>query len=174
MRPKIYISGIDNLTDARYFSAMGADYLGFQMDDPAMLIKALGMIDWVEGPEIVAETSSLSLSEGIKDALKTGHFQHIKVGAFMPLEEIDVPVGYIFSEALDVPSIPAQVPVYEAKAGQSKYEENCFFKFAIQDLLDQPIPHVAGIILSAGTEEKIGFKDFDQFDQFFEKLDDQF
>ena len=174
MRPKIYISGIDNLTDARYFSAMGADYLGFQVDDPTMLIKALGIIEWVEGPEIVAETSSLSLSEGIKDALVTGHFQHIMVGAFMPLDEINVPVGFIFSEGLHTPTTPAQIPVHKSESGQVIYQDGCFYKYDIQELIDQPIPSVSGIILSAGTEEKIGFKDFDQFDQFFDTFNDKF
>jgi len=58
---KIMIYGISHLTDARYFAAMGAEWLCFIIDDsgkegiPASL--ALEFMYWVSGPRIVLDLS---------------------------------------------------------------------------------------------------------------------
>lgn len=59
MKPKLKINDIDNLHDARYCSAVGIAYLGFELDpkgnhyiEPA---KVKEMMDWLSGPIGVGE-----------------------------------------------------------------------------------------------------------------------
>lgn len=62
MKPKLKINDIDNLHDARYCSAVGIAYLGFDLDrqsarfiEPA---KVKEMMDWLSGPISVGEFSN--------------------------------------------------------------------------------------------------------------------
>ncbi len=59
LRTKVKASSITNLTDARYFAAMGVDWLGFNLnskDEAAVAPELIGQIEeWVEGVQIVAE-----------------------------------------------------------------------------------------------------------------------
>jgi phosphoribosylanthranilate isomerase len=59
LKTKVKASSITNLTDARYFAAMGVDWLGFNLnskDKEAIAPELIGQIEeWVEGVQIVAE-----------------------------------------------------------------------------------------------------------------------
>jgi len=55
---KLMILNVNNLTDARYYAARGADYLAFKfpnaMDEaPAFLKKVESILEWVEGVKIL-------------------------------------------------------------------------------------------------------------------------
>lgn len=56
---KVKAGKVRNLTDARYFSAQGVDWLGFDLDQMAegalTLMQFQEIIGWVEGPGMVAE-----------------------------------------------------------------------------------------------------------------------
>ncbi len=85
LKTKIKASQIANLTDARYFAAMGADLLGFSLDpasesytDP----KKVGEIrDWVEGPAIVGEFGVATV-DSIREAHKLLKLDMVQVGPF--------------------------------------------------------------------------------------------
>lgn len=91
----IKASGITNLTDARYFAAREADFLGFNLEentvgylDP-MYMKAIR--EWVEGPRIVGEFIHAPLSY-VREA-----------AAFFGLDAVQVPAALYGAElaALD-------------------------------------------------------------------------
>ena len=81
----IKASGITNLTDARYFAAKEADFLGFNLEentegylDP-MYMKAIR--EWVEGPAIVGEFVDAPLAY-VREA-----------AAFFGLDAVQVPAA---------------------------------------------------------------------------------
>lgn len=61
MKKKLLITGVSNLTDARYFAAVDADYIGFKInsfDDKYINEVSISEImNWVEGPSLAVETS---------------------------------------------------------------------------------------------------------------------
>lgn len=59
--PEIAVAGIRTLTDARYFAAMGADWMGFELGGPEAIGPELvtAIIDWVEGPQYFVDTGDL-------------------------------------------------------------------------------------------------------------------
>jgi len=55
---KLMILNVNNLTDARYYAARGADYLAFKFPNaiyeaPAFLKKVESILEWVEGVKIL-------------------------------------------------------------------------------------------------------------------------
>lgn len=62
---KIKAGNISHLTDARYFAAFGINWMGFNFKaaDPNKINieTAQTIIDWIEGPQIIAEFDALDL-----------------------------------------------------------------------------------------------------------------
>jgi len=85
-------SQIANLTDARYFSAMGVDWLEFNLDkgssnyiDPNSL---LAIKEWVEGPKFVGQFGLHNVDE-VNEAIKLFSFDAVLLPNFFPLEDLD-------------------------------------------------------------------------------------
>ena len=86
----IKASEITNLTDARYFSAWGADYLGFNLvegtDSFIEPIQLNAIKEWLSGPKIIAELGSMADKDSIKFCLETLKLDGVQVGYFTPKE----------------------------------------------------------------------------------------
>lgn len=67
---QLKVSNITNLTDARFFNAAGADYLGFCFDDAnennISIEKAKSIIQWLHNPVIVGEFGMHQTKEEIE------------------------------------------------------------------------------------------------------------
>ncbi len=67
---KLKIASITNLTDARFFSAVGADYLGFCFDvlhkDNIGISNAKEIIQWLHEPTVVGEFGAHQTKEEIE------------------------------------------------------------------------------------------------------------
>lgn len=85
---KVKAGQITNLTDARYFAAMGVDWLGFSLDPAAtnhvQPKQMQEMTAWLEGPAIVGEftmASPQTIRESFEilnlDFIQLGHFHQI-------------------------------------------------------------------------------------------------
>ena len=72
----ILIRNITHLTDARYFAAMGVDWMSMELNnDPTSFMKWHALKDWVAGVKLVAEidtTDEMLLAKTIIDALPDG------------------------------------------------------------------------------------------------------
>lgn len=74
---KIKVSGINNLTDARYFAAKGVDFIGFDINPesenfiPLHEIKTI--MTWISGVRFVAECSDMDLNTIVESC----HFLNI-------------------------------------------------------------------------------------------------
>ena len=59
-----------NLTDARYFAALGVDYLGFALEPGTEghigTMEVAAFREWIEGPEIVGEFGGMSTDEVVR------------------------------------------------------------------------------------------------------------
>jgi len=84
---RIKASQVSNLTDARYFAAVGAEWLGFCLDPMdenfVPYQKLLGIKEWVEGPKIVGEFS-LQTTEEILNIANEIKLDVIQVSPFFP------------------------------------------------------------------------------------------
>lgn len=186
MSTKIYASSISNLTDARYFSAMGVDYMGFDldvmMDRPSHLKE---MISWIEGPIIVGETNTYN-ADGLKD-LKTIGIKHWSVGRYFNLSMTfeDQLIRRLGVSCLGNLNDEEWCALYIDKAFATLSEkelekigllcEKCktfiHLPFEAQDL-ESIIRDIKpyGIILLGGEEEKPGYKSYDEMDELFEHI----
>jgi len=91
LKIRIKASQISNLTDARYFAAVGAEWLGFCLDpineNFVPYQKLLGIKEWVEGPLIVGEFS-LQSTEEILSMAKEINLDAIQVSPFFPISQL--------------------------------------------------------------------------------------
>jgi phosphoribosylanthranilate isomerase len=101
----IKASEIGNLTDARYFSAMGVHWLGFMLDPgQASAINAtqlLAIREWLSGPKIVAELGAMSDAETLQQAIEVLKVDALQVGQFTDIENVKKlsgQVGFILEQ----------------------------------------------------------------------------
>lgn len=169
-----FIIGTNNLTDARYFSAMGVKYLHFDLDpgSPYAIGEAdfRGIIEWIEGSDVVCSFDHLFDEEEIKsiiglpavrgvlsrypdmlDFVRRIHpeiklFQNIFTGNHA---DPDLPLTAVISEEMPVSDLP-------------------WFKFC-KDIenaaLEETRGNCAGLAFHPGGEEEVGIKDYDLFDR---------
>jgi phosphoribosylanthranilate isomerase len=89
LRTKILAGSITNLTDARYFAAMGVEWMGFNLnpgDDSFMPpVQVQAIKEWVEGPAILGKFNMQSAEEIQKlstdldlDAIQIGMFTEVE------------------------------------------------------------------------------------------------
>lgn len=88
----IKASEIANLTDARYFSAREADWLGFSLDSNAenyISANQLNAIrEWVSGPSIVAELGSIIDPDDLIQAVKITKPDAVQIGPLFPFHDL--------------------------------------------------------------------------------------
>lgn len=191
---KIKISKVSNLTDARYFTAMGVDYLGFCCNVGAELYCAPSKIkeitDWVTGPDFVMEIDGWQTEDEVIDISNTGLGQALHLGAFSSYQQsFPLPIFKDFilenledarMDDVDFPVIRSDKQFSELTASQISLIQALIEKRKV--FLDIPFDHnmvtslldtlpVYGLILRGGEEEKTGLKSFEQLDYIFETLE---
>lgn len=85
--PKIKVSSVANLTDARYFAARGVDWLGFDFHQGTSTalspVTALAIKEWVEGVGFIGEFNWTGADEILQVVQQVG-LQGVEVGKFTP------------------------------------------------------------------------------------------
>ena len=145
---KIIASDITNLTDARYFSAKGVDYLLYDMDK--ISIQEVAEIkEWVEGPLTLLLFSRQSIQSLEEAVLKIGP-KGIGTSKREYLKSLDHLDGFydLFYLGLDA-------------EGQYLYLDDEIYRFSHEGLR---------IVLSGGEEIAPGVKSFEELDDFFDSL----
>lgn len=91
LKTRIKASQITNLTDARYFAAWGADWLGFNFEEgndsyisPQAMLAIKG---WVEGPKVIGNFGLKTAAE-IIEAVKLLDLDAVQLGMFAQKELI--------------------------------------------------------------------------------------
>lgn len=193
LHTKVKINKVNNLTDARYFAAMGVDYLGFCCNIDTEMYCAPSKIkeitDWVEGPEFVMEFDGWQAEEDIQSLVSLEMAKALHFGAFSSYSQnFGLPVFKdIILENLNEASLEGiDFPVlrsdknFKHLTGAEKsiitqlvnqkdiFLDIDFDKEDLPRLLDHWL--VYGLILRGGDEEKIGFKSFEDLDDIFQVL----
>lgn len=189
----VKVSGINNLSDARYCAGMGVNQLGFNIEpnhpnytDPDSFKE---LSDWVSGVEFVGELESLEVQDSIE-----------KLISFYNIDAIQVAQIALIPEALSCnkPVIFYTTELQEAEKAAELYAEKLEYilledeKASEADLktlnsqvavvaganlsvetLDELISEVKpkGIGLKGGDEIRPGYKDFDELADILEALD---
>ena len=72
LRTRVKAAAIANLTDARYFAALGVDYLGFALEPGAVghvsAEQVRGLREWIEGPALVGEFGHAATDDIAREA----------------------------------------------------------------------------------------------------------
>lgn len=192
---RIKVSKVDNLTNARYFAAMGVDYLGFCCNTgteyyctPARIQE---IASWVEGPQIVPEFEGFQEESEVRAILNSGIGHAVHFGVLADYSEgFNVPVfrDFIFENTsaedmagTDFPVLRTDLPLSQFSGADWQKLDHLIKReqvyldipFTPEDLpgLLEKLP-VYGIILRGGKEEKKGFKSFGEMDRIFELLED--
>jgi len=195
LKTKVKISKVNNLTDARYFAAMGADFLGFCCNTGTEMYCAPARIkeitEWVAGPEFVLEFDGWQQEADILELLTTDLGQAVHFGAFATYTSpFGLPVFKDFIlenidesdfEGVDFPVIRSEknysqltdreVAKIKALAAQKKVFLDIPFEAKhLAEILENL--DICGLILRGGEEEKTGIKSFEELDSIFEILQD--
>ena len=183
-RPKIYASAVSNLSDARYFAAMGVDLIGFELSEQTDVQKIAEIISWVEGPAIAVEITEDSWTpkvlEGI-DILKPAYLvlpiywndipyfgeKEVLIKKYMDeVAEEDAAIIRICDVSLSSLSV--------AQLGELKSQQNVYLEAAwTADDVDFAVTHFPklGMVIRGGEEEAPSIKSFDELDEFFERVE---
>ena len=153
LKLKVAALSITNLTDARYFAAYGVDFLGFVLDpEDGEFIgfdRIKEIVEWVEGPKILAQVKTEMGVDAFQDVLK--------------LDGIMLPKCILIDDQ--------RIDVFNFEEGENS--NNCFLdNFEsiedIQFLIEQGKD--IGIIVRGGDENKVGLKSYEGLDEIFELL----
>jgi len=167
LKTTVYISDINNLSDARYCAGMMVDYLGFNIDKIGVE-EFREITQWVEGT-IVAEFDTIDVD---------------KINAIIEEFKLD----YV---ALKSDSIPSNINT-KVILISDKQNPDCAFQIvdnnSINSTFTSPIlitgnfkpnkvdailaqPNVKGICLKGGDEIRPGQRDFDEMADILESLE---
>ena len=196
MASLIYIRDVNNLSDARYCAAMGADLIGFRLDpskeESLSPAKCKEIAGWISGVKIVGEFGSASQGE-IREFTTSINVDYILAESGSNLKNLG---------ALEKPLIiqttmeawksgsPAGINQYNAAYLLLTSESNLTKIPKAEDLnINLPVilgfgitaQNVAalsgdsgfeGISLTGGSEERPGYKDYDEMADILEALQD--
>jgi phosphoribosylanthranilate isomerase len=198
---KVKISGITNLSDARYCSGMGVQYLGFNFvkDHKSYIAPEIfqEVTSWISGPELIGEFEDADPAY-IGDLLENLSLDGIEVNRPDNLQLLSRLVKQIILKtdishytslsALenDLKFATALVDyVLISKSGQANFPDENIFQLArhFPVLLGYGIDGsnirelvkktgIRGIALQGGMEEKVGFKDYDALAAILEALEE--
>jgi hypothetical protein len=178
---KIYASGIQDLTVARYFAAMDVNLAGF-----AINTQNIGTIysikEWIEGPKTVAEFDHTTSTDDQEDLFLTSGTDFLLLPSDRA-SECQVPFIVVIDEINQ--AADAAIVVYKVGANLNPSEVDIH---ALTEKKDRTVyfdlPHFSsewvqflasfpntGIVVRTGTEDKPGLKSFDEVDALFEMLE---
>ncbi len=160
---KIFASGINDLTVARYFAAMNVDLLSFNISKENK-VKIKEIIDWVAGPKIALEIEDADfLDEATMDV--NAHFIYLS-------EEEEWLPGKLYNGE----KYPSVLHIEDASMLDTlrlSSEHDNYFSVEKVDklLLEKLAANNSGLMLMTGSEDIAGIKSFDEMDEIFEMLE---
>lgn len=154
---------LNNLSDVRYFAAMGADFLGFSLHKlPAE--KILELINWTEGPAILWD---LRPNDIINEQLLS-MAQALLVSKYDPGK---YPDKTIFTDDFKTYYPGVNYIVSAHQPTEELFLQGYHLYLDIQDVnrktFEELRPFVQGLLISGGQEIKPGLKDYERLDEIF-------
>ena len=176
---QILVRNINHLTDARYFAAMGVDWMSIALNnDPTSFMRWHTLKDWVSGVKMAAEINNpdeMLIAKAIIDAKPDG----------IVLHQPGVPEG--------ISDIQLFYDVAHGEEGLFDKSSICIYPFGSLDknqlltlnpqttfieaewtlpMLDQLLQsgYTGGICFTGGEEDVTGVRDYEMMDELFERL----
>ena len=166
LKTTVYVSDINNLSDARYCAGMMVDYLGFNIDKIG-LDNFREITQWIEGT-IVAEFDVIQVNT-INAIVEEFKLDYVALNSDSIPEGINTKMILISNtkidcelQIIDNKSINTDSTTPLLVSGDFKPNE-------IDSILSQK--NVKGICLKGGDEIRPGQKDFDELDDILESLE---
>lgn len=184
LKTKVKGSGIQHLTDARYFASRGATWLGFDAGtsdnalENAQNVSAIK--EWVDGVILIGEfdvqpveiiTRWIQIS-GVEGIQIPGH----RATDILPFIPSELFVIIDFSKKEDSELMRSLAPYSNAfllNPSNQKYDFPILYNWdnSQENLIDfLQIFSPVGISLKGGMEEKVGIKSFDELDEIMDAL----
>ena len=176
----ILIRNIKHLTDARYFAAMGVDWMSMALtNDPQSFAMWHTLADWISGVKLAAEIDAndeMLLAKAIIDAKPQGIVSAQNIAETIPSTtqlflEVDSPD--------DVPEEPGifYITTYDPNLLQEYIADiNNESVFLFSDWTKESLEEViakgfkGGICFSGGEEQETGMRDYELMDDLLELL----
>jgi len=185
---QLKISSITNLTDARFFSAIGANYLGFCFDvlneNNISIAKAKEIINWLHEPVIIGEFGYHQAQEEIQF-----------IANEMELNEIQIPFLHQQKQDLSFEKFLV-IDDFQSAVNNQQSTDFLVLKIDISDCSNQELKHFIannkvfietdftkenintiinslnpfGIQISCKKEEKTGFSVVDEYAEILEMI----
>lgn len=161
---------VNNLSDARYFSAWGFDWIIFDLDGDleSKISKVKEMAGWVEGVKI-------GLYIGVANNIDWNMCNESLDGIMLSEIQVDIPEELSIFYLNNTETWLGQISQNNIYIGpKSNFDVSLDF-FRDLSSLDPKVDlfnvnEWKGIALKGGDEERIGVKDFDFFDEWLDKL----
>jgi hypothetical protein len=176
---QILVRNIKHLTDARYFAAMGVDWMSIELNsDPTSFMRWHTFKDWVEGVNLAAEISGadeMLLAKTIIDAKPDG----IILTQFLGSEEVSDVELFFDTHYVDRDNCPYgsfTIIHFDEIDADRILALDPLFTFLqhdwTPDLLELLLAggYEGGICFSGGEEDATGMRDYELMDELFEKL----
>ena len=190
LRTFVKVSGINNLSDARYCAGMEVDQLGFEIEETASnytdIQKFKEISDWLSGVEYVGEiTSTGTAIKTLIEGYQLDAIQIENIGQISEALETGLPVSFL---AHDIDSVRS---AWEASQNQLAYvlldtaeiEEDVLkglakdiplvlaSGFDAETVTELSKSDLKGISIQGGNEIRPGYKDFDEMADILEALE---
>lgn len=186
-----FAADIENLTDARYFAAWGAEWMSFLMEEKDGHAKGLArikeIIDWIDGPkmalrfpeempveQIMEIAVDLNLDGIIIDEVKAEQISNFgqEIALIIPKQSVQDIEDCAYDHIL----LMVQNETSILDISEELKEE---YKIYVQTNWSAPfisknnsVFQQIGLVLKGGEEEKVGYKSYDDLDEIFEVLED--
>ena len=182
---KIFASEISSLTDARYFSAIGANWLGHFPQKTGLTDMEFNAIKpWVTGPEWVFESTTM---QGAEESMKQLGIALLKVGEEEPAThadfverslqgwldmDLDIEIHAIHW-IVHLKEMPSEFDIVRLKRSAGMH--NVLIKAPalgidhLLHLLQKVQPR--GLVLCGSKEEKTGIKSYDFINDLIDAMD---
>jgi len=177
----ILVRKIQHLTDARYFAAVGVDYLSLVLDESQLSFDRWHAIrDWVEGVSLVAEPSNENeslLAKIIIDAKPNGL---LVTPSMLPNVPAEIELFMIAASAIDpsrplgtslILELPAELINAEFQLPET--EDALFIQTEWTPVLVAKVLHQGyegGFCFTGGKEEITGVRDYNVMDDMISLL----
>lgn len=172
---QILVRNIKHLTDARYFAAMGVDWMSMELNhDPASFMKWHTLKDWVAGVKLAAEidiSDDMLLAKSIIDAIPDGI-----VVRHMPQDAFPAEIQLFFDaqspEGIDFPEDSFKIirydPLMDLQPILSTDSATIFLQAewtpdSLGKLLEAG--YSGGICFTGGEEDATGMRDYEMMDE---------
>ena len=179
-RNQILVRNIKHLTDARYFAAMGVDWMSMELNnDPASFMRWHTFRDWVAGVKLAAEIDAVDemmLAKSLIEAKPDG----IILTHLLDLEGISDAELFFDTRYVNLDKCPNDsfsiIHFDEIDADQilDRDPSTTFLQHDwTLDVLDQLLVtgYKGGICFTGGDEDATGLRDYELIDELFRSLE---